>query len=305
MENQNQNPTPIQKKNPHKHLIIALSIIGVAVLVALIIAVGAIVSDINNQINGKNTVELYEDFESAVLNENNYKYVIEREGRGALFTDQGDEAVKAVIKVVEEVMVDGDDFYYSQTLTTTQKAPNSSDAITATQTFKLTVIDGTKYYYSLGTNDSAPIMVKSTSSSADFEQVEAAVKSIVWKYDKLFKKSDIVEKDGGYRVEMNKDLALDDPALKNALRANAETFFESYARSDVYPYLNMGLNAFEEYDYVVTYDESGRPISVVYDYLMGNGNLFAGDLSVTAEFEYGNASVEAPENADDYILPTN
>ncbi len=298
MENQ------AQKKNPSKHLIISLSIIGAAVLVALIIAVVAIVGDLNNRIDGKNASELYADLESSVISESNYSYVIERKGSGMLLTSNAGVAVKADIeKVVEEVAVNGDAFYYSKTLTATQKSPNSSDEVTTTTTLKITVVDGIRYYY-YGATGSAAVMLKSLATSNDFKETLTAIKSIVWDYDDLFNKSNMVENNSGHLFEMNKELALDDPALIKALKDNAEMFFTDNARSDVYPYINMSLKDFEEYDYAVTYDDSGRPVSVVYDYTMGNGNLFVGDLSVTAGFKYGNATVAVPENADDYDWAT-
>lgn len=284
MENQG------QKKNPNKHLIISLSIIGAAVLVALIIAVAVIVSDLNKRIDGKNASELYADLESSVVSEENYSYSVQKIGKLQLFANDGSVAREADISNAEELKVDGNNLYYRRTITV--------DDISTTM--EMTIIDGTAYICTKATGEYDKFE-KAQATSTNFRDSLTTIESLIWDYDDLFKQSNPVEKNGVYFIEMNKELSLDDPALAKAMKANASIFIDDNITNEIERTLWKGcLKSFEAYDYNISYDESGRPVSLSYGYAMGNGNMFVGDLSVTAGFEYGNAIITVPENAADY-----
>ncbi|MBO5010641.1 MAG: hypothetical protein J6D20_08100 [Clostridia bacterium] len=284
MENQG------QKKNPNKHLIISLSIIGAAVLVALIIAVVVIVSDLNNRIDGKNASELYASLESSVVSESNYSYTVQKIGKLMLFQNDGSIAREADIKNTEELRVDGSNLYYRKTITV--------DDIT--DTLEMTIIDGTAYICTKSTGEHDKFE-KTQATSNNFRDSLTTIDSLIWDYDDLFKQSDPVETNGVYLIEMNKELALDDPAFIKAMKANAAVFIDDNITNEIERTLwKSCLKSFEAYDYDITYDGEGRPVSLSYGYAMGNGNMFVGDLAVTAGFEYGKAIISLPENVDYY-----
>ncbi len=288
MENQNQSVKP---QNKNKHLIIALSIIGAALIVALIIATVAIVGNLNSQVNGKDAEKLYASIESAIAGENNYHYIIERGGSGIVtgIETDGTKELSAQITSREEIKADGDDFYYERALTVNG----------ITTTYKVTIVNGSGYIYN-GTTGERTLV--ENASSDDFVKTVDVLKSVLWNYKSLFENSKI-EKDGSaYKVNMDYDYSLDDPALVNALRENAQSFFKDYAGQygDLFTLFVLDLQSFENYDYSVKYDEKGRPLAIDYEYDMGKASLFVGELSVNAEFAYGTASVEAPEDKNTY-----
>lgn len=273
-----------QTGGSRRHLIIALSIIGVALVVAVLIAVFAIVANLNNKVNGKNPTELYADVEQTVSSSTNYKVYARKTGGGAIMSGK-DVFIDADIETVEEACVDGANFYYSKTLTIVR------DNEKTTTTAKVTVADGVSYFYFLKDGGVAT-MTKAPVTAANQDQINRLVQSLIWDYDELFEDVKFEESNGLYKVEMNEENA-SDPEFAKALSTNAQMFFEDNMNQ-----LKFGYpKDFEDYGYVIMYDDDGRPVSVSFEYIMGNSDFFVGELSVRAGFEYGTVEVTAPENA--------
>lgn len=284
MENQN------QKNNPKKHLIISLSIIGAALVVAIIIAVIAIVGKLKNTIDGKNPEELYASISSSVYSTDNYQMTFKKVGKGILIGNEVD------IELEEDIRVDGEDFYHKVTRTVKRTSGGKQEVINKTVR-ETTIIDGISYISITNGDKPAQKTKYEVGKEINSNRSEELMQSIVWKYEDLFENCDLKQTDGLYRVEMNKENASDLQFAK-ALTENAYSFFEDNGVE--YLVESAPPKDFENYEYVIVYNSDGRPVSIDYKYDMGHGEFFDGNLKVEADFEYGTVKVEAPTDAESY-----
>ncbi len=292
MENNKQNAAV---KRNNRHLLISLSIIGVAFLVALIIGVVAIVGNLSNRIAGKTPEKLYESLTSSISASGNYVINVQKSGSGTLFHgDSGTEkAIDEVINTDETSIVDGDNVYYKKTL------KRVTAGVETTTTLEIIVIDGVKYFKYIVPGK--PVQkYRSVVSSNDYKEATELLDALVWEYDDLFDDVDLTKVTGGKKADMNKEETVGDPDFLTALTYNAQSFFADNAGANGAVLSGLPIKYFEDYDYTVVYDSKGRAVAVAYAYAMGNGNFFAGDLSLEATVTYGNARVTAPTDADDY-----
>lgn len=292
MENNNQN-TAVKRNN--RHLIISLSIIGCAFIIALIIGVIAIIGNLGNRINGKNPEKLYDSMTSTISSSGNYVINVQKSGNGTLFHgDNGEsKAIDEVITTNEVSMVDGDNVYYKKTL----KRVSAGEETTTT--LEIVVVDGVKYFRYIVPGKPAQ-KYRSTVVNNDYKEATELLDALVWEYDDLFDDVKLESISGGKKAQMNKEEVKGDPEFNEALTYNAQCFFADNAGTNGAVLSGLPIKFFEDYDYSVVYDSDGRAVAVAYSYAMGNGNFFAGDLSLEATVSYGNARVSAPQDAEEY-----
>ena len=190
-------------------------------------------------------------------------------------------------------MVDGNNVYYKKTL------KRVSGGAETTTTLEIIVADGVKYFKYIVPGKPAQ-KYRSAVVSNDYKDATELLDALVWDYDDLFDDVKLESVSGGKKADMNKEEAAGDPDFWSALTYNARSFFMDNAGENGTVLSTLPIKFFEDYDYSVVYDTEGRAIAVAYSYAMGNGNYFAGDLSLGATVTYGNARVEAPADADDY-----
>ena len=272
-----------------------MSIIGVAFAVALVIGVIAIVGNLSNRINGKNPEKLYDSLTSTISSSGNYVINVQKSGSGTLFIgDSGDsKAIDEILDTDEVSMVDGDNVYYKKTL------KRVSSGVETTTTLEIVVVDGVKYFKYIVPGKPAQ-KYRSNVVSKDYKDATELLDTLVWDYDDLFDDVKLESVSGGKKADMNKEEAAGDPDFWAALTYNARCFFMDNAGENGTVLSGLPIKFFEDYDYSAVYDSEGRAIAVAYSYVMGNGNFFAGDLSLGATVSYGNAKVSAPADADDY-----
>ena len=302
MENNNQNTPVSESKRPFvlvlstsKHLVISLSIIGVTVVVALVFAVIAIIGNSQNRINKKNPEQLYDSLVSSVESSGNYPVNIHKWGSGTLFSDSAanDKAIDEVIETDEVGMVDGNNVYYKKTL------KRVSDGKETTTTLEITVVGGVKYYRYIAPGKPAQ-KYRSLVTNDDYKEATELLSALIWEYGDLFDDVKLEDVPGGKKANMNMDEVKDDPAFNAALTRNAQEFFADNAGTNGAMLAQLPIQYFDDYNYSVIYNSDGRATAVEYSYAMGNGNYFAGDVSLTAGLSYGSAVITAPADADDY-----
>ena len=300
MENNeiNTNSAPSAEKKHKTHLAISISIIAAALVIAAIFAIVAVVGGIVNKeglsldgsrLNGQTAEELYVNIESAMGKSQNYTATLMKHGIATANAQGTSLSIDITARI--ESRVDGNNFYYKKTTTTRYRSALNNEMTEDESVIEITVADGYAYFSQAGQKLKVPV------DSTEYRQTVDVISEMIWEGgEAIFKDAKITSVDGGYAVSSTN-------VEKGVVAQDSRTFFNGNKGEFIWAL--MPIYSGESYN--VVYDADSRPVSANYSYTIANDAISAlvapltGSVAMSAEVNYGGATVVKPADAAEYI----
>ena len=302
MENNeiNTNSAPSAEKKHKTHLAISISIIAAALVIAAIFAIVAVVGGIVNKeglsldgsrLNGQTAEELYVNIESAMGKSENYTATLMKHGIATAYSSDDQYLIEITSRI--ESRVDGNNFYYKKTTTTRYRSAITNEMTEDEAVIEITVSDGYAYFTQAGQKLKVPV------DSTEYRQTVDVISEMIWEGgEAIFKDAKITSADGGYAVSA---AAID----KKVVLQDTRNIFAGEKGQLILALMPSPIYSGESYN--VVYDADSRPVSANYSYAFSNDRISAaiialnGSVEMSAEVNYGGATVVKPADAAEYI----